>query len=156
LRVVTPNSPWTDDVAARARALWDEGVSSTDIGRRVGRSGNAVVGYAHRHGWPPHPHQPLGAEWRAQRKAGVVPRRAPKPAVAVPEPPHRDTLWLRASTRPEPLAAPTTAFRGCQWSDSEKRPWRFCEAPVSRDSAYCEAHFRRCYYHPHARRAEAA
>ncbi len=39
---------WTDETIARLRALWTEGYSTAEIGRRLGISKNAVVGKAHR------------------------------------------------------------------------------------------------------------
>ena len=39
---------WNDETIARIRALWSEGYSTAEIGRRMGISKNAVVGKAHR------------------------------------------------------------------------------------------------------------
>ncbi|HJS88304.1 MAG TPA: GcrA family cell cycle regulator, partial [Acetobacteraceae bacterium] len=39
---------WTEETIARLRALWAEGHSTAEIGRRLGISKNAVVGKAHR------------------------------------------------------------------------------------------------------------
>ncbi len=39
---------WTDETITRLRALWAEGHSTAEIGRRLGVSKNAVVGKAHR------------------------------------------------------------------------------------------------------------
>ncbi len=39
---------WTDDVISRLQALWAEGHSTAEIGRRMGVTKNAVVGKAHR------------------------------------------------------------------------------------------------------------
>lgn len=39
---------WTDAVILSLRALWDEGLSTAEIGRRLGVTKNAVVGKAHR------------------------------------------------------------------------------------------------------------
>ncbi len=39
---------WTDDIITRLRALWTDGHSTAEIGRRLGVSKNAVVGKAHR------------------------------------------------------------------------------------------------------------
>ena len=39
---------WTEDAINRLRALWAEGHSTAEIGRRMGVSKNAVVGKAHR------------------------------------------------------------------------------------------------------------
>ncbi len=46
---------WTEEIIARLRALWDEGHSTAEIGRRLGVSKNAVVGKAHRLALPPRP-----------------------------------------------------------------------------------------------------
>ncbi|HEY5299855.1 MAG TPA: GcrA family cell cycle regulator, partial [Acetobacteraceae bacterium] len=39
---------WTDEAITRLRALWTEGHSTAEIGRRLAVSKNAVVGKAHR------------------------------------------------------------------------------------------------------------
>jgi len=39
---------WAEETILRLRALWDEGLSTAEIGRRLGVSKNAVVGKAHR------------------------------------------------------------------------------------------------------------
>lgn len=67
---------WNEEVIARLRALWDEGLSTAEIGRRLGVSKNAVVGKAHRLGLPPRP-SPI-------RRATEVPA-APRPR-AITEP----------------------------------------------------------------------
>ncbi len=41
---------WNEDTIARLRALWAEGHSTAEIGRRISVSKNAVVGKAHRLG----------------------------------------------------------------------------------------------------------
>jgi len=39
---------WTSDLTAQLAVLWTEGLSTAEIGRRLGISKNAVVGKAHR------------------------------------------------------------------------------------------------------------
>jgi GcrA cell cycle regulator len=143
------------------------------IARAAGTTSDAIVGYAHRHGWPPHPRQPVGAEWRAQRKAaqaaqqalGPVPRRKPvaKPAPAVAAPvaaPVAARGPRREACRPEPLAVPTVAFRTCQWPIGEPRSpgFRFCEALiVGRVKPYCQMHsLLACGHRPQALEEVAA
>jgi GcrA cell cycle regulator len=46
---------WNDETITRLRALWAEGHSTAEIGRRLGVSKNAVVGKAHRLNLPPRP-----------------------------------------------------------------------------------------------------
>ena len=146
-RPTTPPAAWmTERNLALARTLWDEGVLTTEIGRRVGCSKHAVVGFAHRNGWPPRP-SPLG------RRKGEVREAVPR----LPDKPHRrpqegevrraspKTLPApRAACNPLPLAAPTVVFRHCQWTDSPGRPWRFCGAPATR-GAWCAEHHARAY-----------
>ncbi len=41
---------WTPEVVESLRSLWAEGLTTTEIGRRLGMSKNAVIGKAHRLG----------------------------------------------------------------------------------------------------------
>ncbi|WP_160120216.1 GcrA family cell cycle regulator [Rhodovarius lipocyclicus] len=78
---------WTVEAIDRLRALWSEGHSTAEIGRRMGVSKNAVVGKAHRLNLPARP-SPI-------RRDAAMP---PKPAPA-----RRHTLPpLRAALREPP------------------------------------------------------
>jgi GcrA cell cycle regulator len=44
---------WTPERVALLKLLWDEGVTTAEIGRRIGVSKNAVVGKVHRIGLVP-------------------------------------------------------------------------------------------------------
>lgn len=44
---------WTDERVDELKILWDEGVSTMEIGRRLGMSKNAIIGKAHRIGLKP-------------------------------------------------------------------------------------------------------
>jgi hypothetical protein len=115
-------------------------VDCAEIGRQVGTSRHALLGYAHRRNWPPHPNGSLaGGERKPQKshhKAGTVPAK-PKPK--------RAPNALRVACKPEPLAVPTATFRTCQWPLGE-RPYRFCDQPAAK-GAWCEAHHRAAYVH---------
>jgi hypothetical protein len=120
--------------AERAREMWDAGAHTAVIGRAVGTTSDAIVGYAHRHGWGPHPRPP------------PRPAPPPAPAVAAPKPPRGPR---REACNPAPLAVPTRRFHGCQWiTGDDRRTWRFCDAPVVPQSVYCADHYGRCYYRP--------
>ena len=55
---------------------------------------------------------------------------------------------LLAGWAPSPVPAPVAEPRGCQWTDSSGRPWKFCDAPVSGPgSAWCTTHRRTVYVH---------
>jgi GcrA cell cycle regulator len=86
---------WTDESIARLRALWAEGHSTAEIGRRMGISKNAVVGKAHRLNLPPRP-SPI------RRDAEGAPPRRPQPKrVTGPTLPP-----LAAAAAPAPNAVP--------------------------------------------------
>jgi GcrA cell cycle regulator len=49
----TTTGNWNDDKTAGLRELWDEGLPTAEIGRRLGITKNAVIGKAWRLGLPP-------------------------------------------------------------------------------------------------------
>ncbi len=49
------DSVWTEERVAELARLWQEGLSTSEIGRRLGLTKNAVVGKAHRLSLSPRP-----------------------------------------------------------------------------------------------------
>src|SRR5215469_7773297 len=70
---------WAEETILRLRALWDEGLSTAEIGRRLGVSKNAVVGKAHRLDLPARP-SPIRRDGSGSSK----PRRSAPRRVAGP------------------------------------------------------------------------
>ncbi len=141
------NTDWTDDIIARLRALWNDGHSTAEIGRRMGITKNAVVGKAHRLDLP-------GRESPIRRGlAGPAAPRQPRPSRAV-----RPTLPALPSalTRPAPTPAPAPALppppparrrygplgQPCCWPLGEPgtRGFRFCESSSEQGRPYCAEH----------------
>jgi len=71
---------WTDESIQRLRAFWTEGLSTAEIGRRLGVSKNAVVGKAHRLDLTARP-SPIRWEAGAEttRRRNRRPAEAPRP-----------------------------------------------------------------------------
>lgn len=69
---------WTDDLIARLRNLWSQGLSTAEIGRQLSITKNAVVGKAHRLGLPPRP-SPIRNK-NAQGDKAAPAQRKPVPA----------------------------------------------------------------------------
>jgi GcrA cell cycle regulator len=67
------DSIWSDDLITALAALWAEGHSTAEIGRRLGVSKNAVVGKAHRLSLTPRP-SPVKIVPGQQRKRKALPR----------------------------------------------------------------------------------
>lgn len=176
---------WSDEVIARLRALWDEGHSTAEIGRRLGVSKNAIVGKAHRLLLPPRP-SPIR---RDLTTATRVP--APRRSVGATLPPLTDAQQARPPAAPQarpaadaavrvaaPKAAmpphvaspsPTlTAIRAtphqnnriicCCWPIGEPgtRSFRFCDANALAGKPYCAEHAQLAYVKVRDRREEAA
>ncbi|MBB3883010.1 GcrA family cell cycle regulator [Acetobacter oeni] len=76
---------WTDETIARLKALWQEGLSTAEIGRQIGITKNAVVGKAHRLGLParPSPIRRQGATAKAAtaKPASVASESEVRPAI---------------------------------------------------------------------------
>ena len=65
---------WTEETIERLRAFWAEGLSTAEIGRRMGISKNAVVGKAHRLNLPARP-SPIRRDGPGSVARAPAPRR---------------------------------------------------------------------------------
>ncbi len=154
---------WTDEVIERLKSLWAEGLSTAEIGRRMGISKNAVVGKAHRLSLPPRP-SPIRRGAAGETPRRTAPRRVVgptlpslntpvvEPAPAAPRAPSAPPL--RAVTRPAGSGRLVT----CCWPIGEPgtRSFRFCDASAVTGKPYCEEHAALAYVKVRDRREEAA
>ncbi|MBV8914194.1 MAG: GcrA cell cycle regulator, partial [Acetobacteraceae bacterium] len=97
MRLASDAFDWNDDNVRRLEMLWAEGLSTAEIGRRMGVSKNAIVGKVHRLHLPARP-SPIRA--RVDRKPDR-PRRAPRLTLPGLQPPIRSTTTSPA-VRPAP------------------------------------------------------
>lgn len=155
---------WTAEAIERLRALWAEGHSTAEIGRRMGISKNAVVGKAHRLNLPARPspirREPVGAEPRQQivrpaRPAGAAPRTTlpPSPVVVAAVAP--------VAAPPRPVVRPfprLSAAKSCCWPIGEpgQAGFRFCTAESIVGKPYCPEHAAVAYVKARDRREDAA
>ena len=101
---------WSDEVIGQLRALWAEGHSTAEIGRRLGVTKNAIVGKAHRLDLPARP-SPIRRDPDAApvRRATVRrvegPTLPPLPSAAV-EPDYAREAALPVPPRPPVIARP--------------------------------------------------
>jgi hypothetical protein len=128
-----------DGAPARARELWDAGMQASLIAAEMGHgcTKSALLGFAHRQGWPKRPNP-----------AGEVSARTP------PKPHHkpgkRGKVVRAIKLPPPPPPAPPVALgkvRRCAWATSAGRPWTFCSAPVVAGCSWCIEHRARAYAH---------
>ena len=110
---------WNEEAITRLRALWDEGLSTAEIGRRMNVSKNAVVGKAHRLGLVARP-SPIRREAATSVSASAFPApgRGSDAAAACPAgrrrrslPPLPERPVVAAPVAPRLRAAPARASR---------------------------------------------
>ncbi len=118
---------WTPERKAELRKLWDDGLSTREIGRRMGITKNAAIGKAHRLG--------LKARPNRVRKRGAPMR--PK------------------AGKPEPMAM--LAGPQCAWpigAPGDKH-FHFCETRAIDGKPYCAEHEARAHQHSPLKRISA-
>lgn len=174
---------WNDEIIVRLRALWTEGHSTAEIGRRINVSKNAVVGKAHRLGLTARP-SPI----RREGRDSAVPHASPARRVAgptLPPLPAGDSRLHEAPLRREPVevavdsAAPPPMMRpespavatpvravpprtsrlvACCWPIGEPGTpsFRFCDDDALHNKPYCAKHATLAYVKVRDRRDEAA
>ncbi|MGC9270999.1 GcrA family cell cycle regulator [Acidiphilium sp.] len=163
---------WTDDTIIRLRTLWDEGLSTAEIGRRLSVSKNSVVGKAHRLELParPSPIRRDGAVATLSRES--APRRVSGPtlpsmataSVALPKIVARSLTPVSTPTRPSLVAAmaapahPTPRVPSCCWPIGEPGTpsFRFCSDEALPNKPYCAAHAEIAYVRVRDRREGGA
>lgn len=155
---------WTAEAIERLKALWAEGHSTAEIGRRMGISKNAVVGKAHRLNLSARP-SPI------RRDATPRPVPAARPArpalvpmqrlVATPPPrpaPAPAPVAVAPVVRSFPAARARIGARSCCWPIGEPGTpgFHFCGADPMAGKPYCTEHAALAYVKPRDRREDAA
>ena len=167
---------WAEETIVRLRSLWDEGLSTAEIGRRLGVSKNAVVGKAHRLDLParPSPIRRDGGGTGAPRRS--APRRVAGPTLpplssTCADAPHRLRAMLLPQCGADPSRADAAAARvappaprpygrivTCCWPIGEPgtRSFRFCDVASEPGKPYCSDHVKLAYVKVRDRREDAA
>jgi GcrA cell cycle regulator len=167
---------WDDEAIQKIRALWAEGHSTAEIGRRMGVSKNAIVGKAHRLVLPPRP-SPIRRDSAAPRppKRPAIPRFSgptlpqmanpaplPAPLLRAEEPrPLRPIVPVEVKPVIRPVASvgrSSSRLVVCCWPIGEPgtSEFHFCDAPALSGKPYCAAHAQVAYVKVRDRREEAA
>ena len=139
------DNDWTEDGTARLRALWADGHTTAEIGRRLCISKNAIIGKAHRLDLPPRP-SPIHA------KGSGKPCRPPMPRACGPDLPSlgavADSMPRMRVPPPTPAKPAVPAFvrpitrNPCCWPVGEPRTFgfRYCDAAAEPGKPYCPEH----------------
>jgi GcrA cell cycle regulator len=163
---------WTEETIQRLRDLWDEGLSTAEIGQRLFCTKNSVVGKAHRLDLPARP-SPIRRDGQPRpvyvRKPRILRETLPPllSCLSAPTPPPepRKAFLPRIKNPESPMSRPTAAksvFVGppkpCCWPLGDPRDrenFRFCMDPSEPGKPYCPDHVKLAYMKVE-RRDEAA
>ena len=155
---------WTEAVIAELRRLWAEGLSTAEIGRRLGVSKNAIVGKAHRLALSPRP-SPI-RRGASENAAPSPPRRVSgpnlPPLAQAALPPVADIPIARAQPQLRPVAPPVARsgarFSACCWpiGDPGTSSFHFCGTEAIQGKPYCPSHAQLAYVKVRDRREDAA
>lgn len=118
-------SIWTPELIDEITKLWNEGLTTAEIGKRIGVSKNAVIGKAHRLGLPPRP-SPI--------------KRVVRPRATIAPPPKP----MPAPVRPTMVAVNGP---GCKWPFGHpgEADFHFCGRPALVGKPYCAEHYAVAY-----------
>lgn len=155
------NNDWTPERTNALIALWDEGHSTAEIGRRLGVTKNSVVGKVHRlrlpkRGSPIHsssgrseapislPRAPI-SRGHANPRPTASPQSRSAPATAVAAQPQPQPIVPKVEYEPMPtnvinLSALTSDM--CSWpiGDPGTDGFRFCGRSAVTGKPYCAEH----------------
>jgi GcrA cell cycle regulator len=156
---------WNEETIGKLRALWAEGLSTAEIGRRMGVSKNAVVGKAHRLNLPSRPSPIRRDGERTPRRR--LPRRVQGPtlpALSASFPPMPQDAPRAVAERPAPVLRavspprPGARVTPCCWPIGEpgSKSFRFCDADAIAGKPYCDDHAGLAYVKVRDRREDAA
>ncbi len=169
---------WNQETIGRLRALWSEGHSTAEIGRRLGVSKNAVVGKAHRLDLSARP-SPIRRDGSQASRSPPTPRRiegptlppllsAQKPMVPASPRPQPVRIPPPAPAAPPILSAPPPRVQvvprpfartvACCWPIGEPgtKEFHFCDAGAVPGKPYCPEHAQLAYVRVRDRREDAA
>lgn len=159
---------WSEKTILRLRELWAEGHSTSEIGRRLGVSKNAIVGKAHRIELEARPSParrepesrleplrsdtlpPLASTSKAdevQAPAVATPPVLTEPPVAPPPPAPRPVTPAPLPRLASVLARPYGRVITCLWPIGEPgtRSFHFCDSPSEPGKPYCGEHIKLAY-----------
>jgi len=142
----------TPEFRTALTGLWADGITTAQIGLRLGVTKNSVVGFRTRWGLPSRG-SPIIRTGPSKPRKPTVPR-APslKSQVRIvrPDPPadtRRPEALPPAARIPNPQPRPVVLFpvSTCQWIEGLGPEWTKCDCPTVDHGSWCEAHRRRVF-----------
>ncbi len=115
---------WTDEMVAELTKLWEEGLTTGEIGKRLGISKNAVVGKAHR----------LNLQSR-------------------PSPIKQSVVKKKKEETKKRIGLLDLTHNMCRWpvGDPKDKDFHFCGKQIGAGGTYCKEHAAQAFVSPSKR-----
>lgn len=140
---------WTPELVKELKRLWKKGLTTSEIGRRIGISKNAVVGKAHRL-WLEGRPSPIKRDTSGQPKpVFILPESFKNPKLKEASPKKEDVLMqvYRRTKKEKPQTKKGVKLvdlkpNSCRWpsGDPKDLDFNFCGKEVVPGKSYCEEH----------------
>jgi GcrA cell cycle regulator len=156
-------SMWNDEKIAKLRKLWQEGLTTGEIGKRLGVSKNAVVGKAHRLGLKGRP-SPIKRQEAAATPAAPAaapsssPSAAHAPSAPAAAPVHAPSSSAKKNQPAKVFTLTDLTHNTCRWpiGDPKHEDFHFCGKQVYPGKPYCLDHCAQAYVGSNKPRNEEA
>ncbi len=143
---------WTDEQVEELKKLWDQGLTTGEIGKALGVSKNAVVGKAHRLKLDSRPSPirrgedelPLEEPATAEREKSAETAAVQKPVDAKPAAPKPAPVKKAADKKEKKklFTVNDLTTTSCRWpiGDPKDEDFHFCGKTALPDKPYCAEH----------------
>lgn len=144
---------WTTNSISKLKTLWEKGISTSEIGKKLGFSKNAIVGKAHRLGLKSRSNTTIKTIKRKKIPALVVPKVAPKVEVEKIEKTQKPEIELpvfipkKLKKNAKVIGIMDLKKGMCRWpmGDPRSPDFSFCGEPVFKNKPYCLTHCSEAY-----------
>ncbi|MCQ2915127.1 MAG: GcrA family cell cycle regulator [Alphaproteobacteria bacterium] len=127
---------WSDEKIEELRRLWNEGLTTAEIGRRLNVSKNAVVGKAHRLDLAKRP-SPIKYQNNEVQEENVERKKDTKKAT-----PKAKVVVKKAPVKKKFITMNDLTRTSCRWpfGDPKEEDFHFCGKECLPDKPYCAEH----------------
>ena len=147
---------WSPERIAELTKLWNDGLATSEIGKRLGISKNAVVGKAHRLHLSARP-SPIR---RVMMRSALPrpPRPIAEPRALVAHAVHGEVRAPAPAPAPQPERVVELSNQSCKWpiGHPNESGFHFCGERAIVGKPYCQAHTAIAYVRTKPKAGEAA
>ena len=158
---------WPPEKIEALKRYWADGLTCSEIGNRIGKTRNAVIGKATRLGLPRRAASPAGRTALTRRQHKIMPKARNKPFNFADKPSPISAIIRDGIPIPDPketdvarIAFVDLEAKHCRFIATKEPagPYepQFCGADRVPGTSYCEDHVRRCFSVPPPRRPAPA